>query len=592
MSPAAVLRPTGRRRRWSVPRRVGAVALLLGLVVVLLGLAADPAHAHAAVRSTDPFDTERVEPGELPEQVTIEFNEQVTAAPDAIRVFDEDGSRVDVDGPIDGEGATVVGRALGALADGGYVVTWAVTSADGHPIRGAFVFTVGDGPAVDDAFVATVFGGGDGIVGPTQVAVTAVTYVAVLLAAGAVLTAAVLRRGSPVDDGWVRVATVTAIAASLLVVPLQAAAASGDGLTAALDPVQLLDTFDGAVGIAAASRLVGLVLLLRGAGRLRVAGAVLALASFLVDGHTRTVDPAWLMLTGDVVHLAGGAVWLGGLALLVRRLRTTRLADDPLGGAELVRDWSRVATVAVVAVVVAGWAMSWATVRTTDALTTAYGTTLLVKLGVAVLVIALGAYNHFGVVPAVRRAVVAVPAGGAATGGVDAPDRGRESSNTDGPAHTTVRTEAGWQRLGATVRLEVLLLVVVLAVTGWLQGQRPAAEELGVGGTFLATEQLTDELALDVVVDPNVAGINTIHLYLLDDTGRPVSAADGVTLLLSLPDQDIGPIERSPQVAGPGHWTLTGRELALPGTWEITATVRLDQFTEESVDVRAVVGAP
>jgi hypothetical protein len=62
-------------------------------------------------------------------------------------------------------------------------------------------------------------------------------------------------------------------------------------------------------------------------------------------------------------------------------------------------------------------------------------------------------------------------------------------------------------------------------------------------------------------------------------------------MLLSLPAQDIGPLERVPTVTGPGHWTLEGGELALVGTWDITVNVRIDRFTQQSVTFSSVVGS-
>lgn len=585
MSPTTFT-PLGRR----LSGRLMAICVLAAaLAATLLVVTAGPATAHAAVRSTTPFDGAHIAIEDVPSQVTIEFNEDVVAPPGAIRVFDEDGARVDVDGPVEGLGSAVVGRALGDVQDGGFVVTWSVVSTDGHPIHGAFVFSVGDGAAPSGALVSQVFGGASGAIGPAQTATTWVTYVGVLLAAGAVLTARALRRpATGSEETWIRSAALMAVVASVVTVPLQAAAASNDGLQALVAPTQLLDVLVGSVGVAVVVRVLGLAAVVSGRGPLRLLGSLVALGSFLVDGHTRTVEPMAVVVGADAAHLIAGAVWFGGLVLLLQRVRGRRLADDPVGGAALVRDWSRVAGFAVATVVVAGSALSWATVRSLDALSTGYGITLLVKIALALLVIALGIYNHFRVVPAVERAVVPVPAGGATAGHGAAIATGDDTPR--GPI-ATASTEAGWQRLGTTVRLEVGLLVTILAVTGWLQSQRPAAEELGIGGALLASEQLTDEWTLDVVVDPNVAGVNTIHLYLLDETGRTVSGVEGIRLEISNDDLDIGPIEREAVVAGPGHWTLTGRELALPGTWDIRAVVRVDTFTEESITVRTVVGS-
>ena len=59
----------------------------------------------------------------------------------AVRVYDRGGGRVD-SGGTDVQGAVVRLRVSG-LAKGSYVVTWRVTSADTHPVAGAFTFQIG-----------------------------------------------------------------------------------------------------------------------------------------------------------------------------------------------------------------------------------------------------------------------------------------------------------------------------------------------------------------------------------------------------------------------------------------------------------------
>ncbi len=555
-------------------------AALLSLVVT-----AAPALAHAQIVQTVPFDTQRIEPGDEPEAVTLTFNEAIDAPPGGIRVFDADGARVDLDGTVAAaDDPAVVGRAVEPLDEGSYIVTWRVVSADGHPLRGAYVFTVGDGAAVSDAVVADVFGGGGGAVGPTSVVVAGLSYASVLLVAGALLA---LAFGGAREDERVRLlvhrAAMAGVALSLLTVPLQAMAVSGDGLAAAVSGAQLGSVLASSVGMGALLRAaaLGAVLVLR--GRQQQAAGVVALLSFLVDGHTRTVDPAWLLFSADAIHLVAGAVWFGGLSVLLLNLRAQKLADDPVGGASLVAAWSKLATVAVIVVSLAGSALTFVLVRTPTALfSTDYGVLLQVKLVLAAIVIGLGAYNHFKLVPAVERAVVRVPAGASESG----------TASPDAPeAPVVVRTEAGWLRLRSTVRAEVVLLVAIMLVTGWLSSQRPASEAVGIGGLFDGTQALTDTVDLQLLIDPNLAGRNSIHIYLLDETGRPYSDVEGLDLQLSLPAQDIGPIERTPVVTGPGHWTLEGGELALPGTWEITVNVRIDRFTQTPLTYTAVVGA-
>ncbi len=93
---------------------------------------------------------------------------------------------------------------------------------------------------------------------------------------------------------------------------------------------------------------------------------------------------------------------------------------------------------------------------------------------------------------------------------------------------------------------------------------------------FQTEVPLGEEHQVEVVVDPNVAGSNAIHVFAVDDTGRPSTRIE-----------DLGPIEITPFTAGPGHWATTTDELRFPGDWEVRVIGGLDRFTE--VDARTVV---
>jgi copper transport protein len=566
------------------PRTLARLVATATLVVAALLATVAPAGAHAQLTSTSPYDGETV--AEPPPQVTLTFNEGVDAATGAIRVYDDQGERVD-DATVVHDGERTVGVGLeGTLDEGAYVVTWRATSEDGHPVKGAFVFSVGDGGDVDEALLTRLFSGdGDAIVQVLAGAARIASYLGVLLAAGLLLVTRIVRPAADETGRLVRLVrrgAWVALVATVLTVPLQAMLTTGFGPVAALRPAVLGEVLASSVGVAAGVRSVALaaVLALAATGPVALGAGVVATLSFVIDGHSRTVDPAALMLAGDATHLLAVAAWVGVVAGLVVLVRGRRLEDDPVGAATAVARASGIATVAVVVVVVAGVAMSWALVREPRALTsTAYGWTLLAKVALAAMVVAVGSYNNRRLVPAVRRALTPVPAG-ASTDVV-----------TD-PAPVDGLARAGWRRLGATVRAEAWLLVAVVVVTGALVNLRPAAEAAGITGAYETTVEVTDELSANVVVDPNVAGANEIHVYLLDATGRPTRDVDGVRMRLTLPAQDIGPIERTPLPAGPGHWVLSGGDLAIPGAWDIDVVVEVDSFTEERLTVPVVVNAP
>lgn len=172
----------------------------------------------------------------------------------------------------------------------------------------------------------------------------------------------------------------------------------------------------------------------------------------------------------------------------------------------------------MLAVAVTGSALSWLEVRALRALTaSAYGRTLVVKVALAAAVMAVGAYNHRTLVPAVTRIpprvhVTAdterapVPAGGSG----------------DAPPVTAGTARAG-KLLGRTVRLEVIGLALVLATTGVLVALQPAADAAGITAPFSATVPLGED-TLDLTVDPARAGVNQIHVYLFDASRRPAAS--------------------------------------------------------------------
>lgn len=568
-----------------------AAALLGGLVaLLLLTLGESPARAHAALLETTPFDGQVVD--EAPDQVSWTFNEAVTSTSGALRIFDGDGERVDT-----GEQTQAAPEQLAVglredVGDGSYVATYRVTSADGHVIRGAFVFQVGDGAALDDDTLAAIFGGGDSVPAIAAGVARAVGYVGALLLGGALLWSSVVARGGRGDerargDTWAHRGGWLVIGAAVLAVPMQAMLTSGMGLGAFTSGRVLAETATSSVGLGALARLafavLAVALLRRGDGSRDLAGlaGLVVLGTFLLDGHTRTVDPAWLLWVGDAVHLLAAAAWFGGLVVLAGTVRARRIDDDPVAAADVVRRFSTVATTALVAVTVAGVAMSWALVRQPRALVgTDYGWTLLAKVGLVAVVALVGAYNNRRLVPAIARA--ASPAGGS----VDAdPDTG----GPDLARHSRVG-RAAWGQLRRTARFEVAVMVAVLGVTAFMVNLRPAAEEAGITGAFDTLVAVPDsDLQLNLVVDPNRVGQNEIHFYVLDRTGRPYSDLESVEVRLTQPERDIGPIVREPFVAGPGHWQLDGGDLGVPGEWVVELVAQLDRFEQARVEVPVVV---
>jgi copper transport protein len=340
-------------------------------------------------------------------------------------------------------------------------------------------------------------------------------------------------------------------------IPIAAARITGLGLGAMTEPGVAEEVLQDGVGLSTGIVLLGLAALLVGRGHRRlltVAGAVAATAGFAFSGHTTTAHPRWLVTVSDAAHAFAGAVWLGGLIALVAVLRARR-GDAAATAGPVVGRFSSLAAVALLAVAVCGLLVGWREVRTLDALTsTTYGKLLLAKVAIVAAVAAVGAWNRFRLVPAM----------------------------------TTAPKRAA-ARLHRAVVAESAALLGAVAITAILVNVTPAATAAGVGQIFSETVPLGDG-SVNVVVDPNRAGENEIHLYVFDEAGR-VSGEDfdEVTLRLSLPSAEIGPLERDPFLAGPGHYQLDGNELSIAGRWTIEVVARVNTFDQLTAAVEVPV---
>lgn len=138
---ATAARPA-RLARPALPLPLVAAAALTAVLALASGLVgvvgAQPASAHDALVSTDPANGSTV--ATAPDQVTLTFTEKVLALGTEVKVTAPDGSAA-ASGPVQVSGTAVVQPLAAARPAGTYTVDWRVTSADGHPVSGAFTFT-------------------------------------------------------------------------------------------------------------------------------------------------------------------------------------------------------------------------------------------------------------------------------------------------------------------------------------------------------------------------------------------------------------------------------------------------------------------
>lgn len=537
-------------RRERVGTRL-AVALLAAVLIVLAP-SSGSVLAHAELLEVVPGAGSVVP--ESPSGVKLRFSEPVSLVGGSVRLLDDEGSVVADDASVAGD--TVTLPLPEALFDGTYTIAWEIISEDSHRISGASVFHVG----VASATAPVAFDSPDDLPWSLRAGTTAllaVAYAAALLAVGLAWFAVAIARFGP-DEGprWRDVAgkaAIVGVVALLVALPARAARVGG-GVDALGDSSFMAETLRGPIGVSTAITAIGLCVLIvlvvsrRAASpAMLVATGVLALAGFAIEGHTRTMEPRLLMAAFDVIHLVAGAIWLGGIVGLViafRQVEGTALATT-------VRRFSTAAVGTVVVVAAAGIGMSLIVLPSlSDLWSSSYGLVLIVKVSLVAIVVALGAFNQRRLVPAMD--------GGAA-----------------------VSLGPGRDRLARIVRLELGVLLAVVAVTALLVGRSPTESEAASPPVAeAAAAPLTDGLGTVVVATPPEAtGFFETGIALRDAAGQPLQPAAVPTVQLRESGQNLGPIDLEVHEVLAGGYHVFG-DVPVPGTWELLVSVRVTDFDE------------
>ncbi|MET4224977.1 copper resistance CopC/CopD family protein [Oerskovia enterophila] len=545
----------------------GAVAFVVAAVagVVLMLASATPATAHAVIVDTDPRDGTVLE--EPPARLTLTFNEPVRVVPDGIVLLDAAGSTVPTTaGAVDSRVEIAV---PGELDDGTYVVSWRVTSGDTHPVAGALTFSVG-APSAGVA-AAPVDPASPAVTVARQVA-QAVVSAGTLGVGGLVVFELVLLDATPGAMPTLRrrlqrtrrLLAACAGAALLVSVPATALWQGGRGASALVDPSFWRTSLTSESALAALLGLTGLaaaVLACPRAGsatRARwplpaaLGGATLAVTSLAVVGHTRTFGPPWLVLGADVLHVVVGAVWFGGIVGLCLLLSRSSGASAQRAARTVVR-FSGVGAWLVLGLALTGILLAWRILGSLDALlTTGYGRTLLVKVGLALVLVVIAAWNRYLLVPHI----------------------------TSDPV--------GLGRLRRTVATEAVLLVVLLGVTGVLVSQSPVPASATLPESAAPRSQEFDEPlgtgSLQARVTPGALGINSLELTLLDADGAPLEPVALPEVRTTQAELGIGPFTPTLTRTGPGTY-LASIDLPLAGTWDVAVSVRTSTYDNPVVSL-------
>ena len=532
---AGASRPAGRGGRWRARRRLAG-------------------RARARVRGAGRPRTPPWSPptrsrvrccAETPDVVTFTYDERV-AAHRRLHPGVRRGGRA---GRLDrstSEDKVVTRRPSRRARDGTYVVAWRVVSADGHPISGSLTFSIG---APSETVVPPDVDAGTSAGTKTDLGIAqGLGYAGLLVAAGlAVFGAWMLGDVRLVAGVGGSAAPNAALRDGGRDRRGRARRPPGGGLSAGPRLEGLTDPAAYDLDLVGDDLLV-LGLQARGPGRGSAAPGP--------SGCPRPPRPRWrcgrrpwsvtrapiepvpLLVVTDALHLSAGAVWLGGLvglALTLPAIRGRRRADT----ATVVSRFSSVAAGVLALLVASGTLMGWRILGSWDALFgTTYGRLLLVKVGIALLVVAIAAWNRYRLLPRVTGSV-GHEEGVAATGLVR-PHRGRRGL----PAARGPRRHR-------------------------IPGQPAAPRAAGSGRARAgraSRASLVGDLRVLATLTPGERGANTVTVQIQDQAGDPVDVYAAPEVSLASDDVDLGVVPARPGRRGdlrrrgrhPVSWRVAG----------------------------------
>lgn len=513
------------------------------LIALLIALApASEACAHASLVKAAPADG-AVMPLP-PATLTLTFNEPVS--PLVVRLIGPDGAPL---APIavTAHDTTVTVSAPPGLRRGTHVLSWRVISADGHPVGGSLMFSIGArSPAAQPENLA------DRGVRAALWAVRVVMYVALFVGAGGAFFAAWIADGAA-RRAWI----VFVLAAGLVAVALSVGLQGLDALDLPLSGLQHklaweggFATSYGATAVAAALALLVAVFgcVARSASTARalslvaVIGAGLALS---LSGHASTAAPQLLNRPAVFLHAVCVAFWIGSLLPLCLAVGSARTRGPHSIGAQLAR-FSRAIPLVIVLLVASGLWLAFVQLDRIAALwTTSYGQLLACKLACVAVLLALAAANRYRLVPKFE------------TGGA-----------------------AAARPLATAIAFELVIALLILSLVA-LWRFTPPPRALAVAAPI--SLHLHGEKAMaEIEIERNgeAAGAS---LLLLDGAFRPLAAKE-VTLVLANPAAGIEPMRRIARRAGETNWRIDDLRIPVAGRWTLGVEILISDFDKVTVE--------
>jgi copper transport protein len=503
----------------------------LAFIAVLLTvwLSSPAAFAHASLVRAEPADGAML--SETPKVLKLTFNEPVSVL--VMRLIGPSGEVVAPTAVAENNVVTITPP---WLRDGSHLLSWRVVSADGHPVGGSFVFSIGTASgsgvaASRNALARSALWG-------AKLAI----YIGMILGVGGAFFQSWAR---PAGCAQVRTVCVALLVGGLIAAPLSVGLQGLDALDLPVSQLTLAEVWragwETAYGLTAftaeCAMLAGLLAL---AAPVRL-GRALALVgllgiglALLLSGHAGTVEPRWLTRSAVFFHGITVAFWIGALIPLVVAIRA--------GDRDALMRFSRLIPIPLAVLVATGSLLMFMQLDRVDALwTTRYGLVLTGKLALVAILVGLAAANRFALVPRFA-ATGSVPAGGP---------------------------------LATSIRIELALAVIILAlVASWRFTPPPRA--------LAASQQIAlhvhgERVMAQIEIEPRRGRSALMSVLLLDAELRPLTAKE-LTVVFSNAAAGIEPMRRQAVNEDDSNWRIDDVRIPVAGRWRLRVEILISDF--------------
>lgn len=545
-------------------------ALLLLALVVLA--AAPTAAAHAVLQSGDPGPNGHAEEGVA--LVEFRFTEEVEREFTDADLVNLQGESLRA-GPVqfDPRERNVIRLPVQPLESGIYSASWRTLSVDSHTARGAFVFSVGNATLVQRYDPAHDHSEHSSEQITKEGAARAVFYAGLFLALGLPLFGLLVVRDAAVPRPLLSTAFAFGLvgAVGALVGLLFLAERTGIGLGLAAGTAAG-ESFVRRGGFLAASAVLALVarrLDARRGNAVAWAAVGLAFASLVatsLGSHAAAVkDDRLLSISLDVVHLAMGAVWIGGVVGFLH-VAWGRSALEVSG---MVHRFSPLAIASVVLLLATG---TYASARhmpclqgwsggvpcVADLRTESYVRLVAFKALLLAPLVALGWFNKYRVGPRL--------------------------------AHGAWSPKV----FSRVVQVEAGLMVLILVAAGVLASTPPpdigVEEGEGRGSPVYEAAQSTSKSHVILQVSPNppAVGVQRISV-IVHPLGPQLPNGTTVALKVQAPGEPEPDTTINPERVAPDEWSVEDGFFTSPGTWKVFVILqRPDEYKKLEFEVPVV----